>query len=680
MTAWATMSCLGLLLLVAAASERSKYETFYVSPTGNDRWTGRLARPSADRSDGPFRTIERARNAIRDLKARGGLKRPVRVLIREGTYYLNRPLVFTPEDSGTEECPVVYAAYRGERPVISGGRPITAWRQCEVNGTRAWVAELPRVKAGKWYFRQLWVDGERRFRPRLPKRKWYFFAGLLDIDHRTPWQRGQKRALFEPGHIRNWRNLSDVEVVFLTLWRESHLPIARVDEQKHIVTFAKASQTRLTEDFSMKPGRYYVDNVFEALQEPGEWYLDRGEGLLYYIPKRGERPNEAEVVAPRLTQLLRIVGAGDGKEAVEHIRFRGLTFSHTDWQLPENQAGAAQAAVNVPGAVYLRGARRCSFTDCTFAHLGNYAVEFDRGCTDNRLSRCSIHDLGAGGVKIGHRTQGTTVVDCEICDGGHVYHSAVGVWIGDSGHNRIAYNHIHHFYYTGVSVGWTWGYGRSNATHNLIEYNHIHHIGQGLLSDMGGIYTLGVSPGTRLRFNLIHDVESYSYGGWGIYPDEGSSHIVIENNVVYRTKTGGFHQHYGRENVVQNNIFAYARQGQIQRTRIEDHTSFIFRRNIVYWTTGPLLHGNWKQIRAVFDYNLYWREGGKPFDFAGRSLEEWRAEGQDQHSIVADPKFRAPREGDFSLSPSSPANRIGFKPIDLSRIGPRRRRQRKEGM
>lgn len=669
-------TCLAIAVcaLAAGSAGRRRTHVFHVAPDGDDRWSGSPARPRADGSDGPLASLDGARYAIRKLKAAGPLTGPVQVRLHGGTYFLRRPFVLKAQDSGTEDCPVTYLAAPGEHPVISGGRLLTGWRPAEVNGRKAWALDLPDVAAGRWYFRQLWVGGERRFRPRLPRTKWTFFDGLLDIDADTHWASGQSRARFKPGDIQRWRNLADCEVVFLTLWRESRMPIADVDTRRRIVRFAKPSSTRLTEDFLMKPGRYYVDNVFEALERPGDWYLDRGEGVLYYLPRRGEKPEEVEVIAPCLEALVRVEGDARGRNPVHDIHFRGLTFSHTQWELPPETSGAMQAAVTVPGALYLRGAQRCGFTACTVAHLGTYAIEFDTGCSDNRVSRCELSDLGAGGVKIGHGSTATQVADCHIHDGGHLFHSAVGVWIGNSGHNTVVHNDIHDFYYTGISVGWTWGYGKSNATHNIVEWNHIYNLGKGLLSDMGGIYTLGISPGTRLRYNLIHDVEAYAYGGWGIYPDEGSTGILIENNIVYRTKTGGFHQHYGRENLVRNNIFAFARLGQIQRTRVEEHLSFIFERNIVYWDRGPLLHGNWTEPAARFDRNCYWRVGGKRFDFAGRKLDEWQALGQDLHSIVADPGFAAPEQGDFSLKPDSPAVKgIAFRPIDLSRVGPRRR-------
>jgi hypothetical protein len=261
------------------------------------------------------------------------------------------------------------------------------------------------------------------------------------------------------------------------------------------------------------------------------------------------------------------------------------------------------------------------------------------------------------------------IVQNTIAHGGRLHPAAVGVWLGFASHNLVANNDIYDFYYTGISVGWMWGYFPTGAHHNIIADNHIYQIGQGVLSDMGGIYLLGPAPGTVVRGNRIHDVQSYGYGGWGIYPDEGSSDLLIEKNVVYRTKSAGFHQHYGRNNLIRNNIFAFGQEAQWMRTRAEDHLSFTLERNIVLWEEGQLLGSNWSGNNYRLDRNLYWKRSGKPFTFAGMSLQEWQAKGQDLHSLIADPLFVAPEKGDFRLKPGSPAEKIGFEPIDMQRAG-----------
>ena len=257
-----------------------------------------------------------------------------------------------------------------------------------------------------------------------------------------------------------------------------------------------------------------------------------------------------------------------------------------------------------------------------------------------------------------------------------MFHSAIGVWIGQSYNNLISHNHIHDFYYSGFSVGWTWGYGPALARGNIVKYNHVHHIGVRsngdgpILSDMAGISTLGNQPGTVIKSNIFHDVAGFRYGGWGIYFDEGSTHIVAENNLVYRTTHGGFHQHYGKENVVRNNIFAFARDSQIQATRPEEHLSFTFERNIVYWRSGPLSNsGNLRNIKVAFDQNLYWIEAGGEIKIGGMSWDEWREKGMDANSMIADPKFMAPEKDDFRLSPDSPAFKLDFVPFDTSEVG-----------
>ncbi len=389
----------------------------------------------------------------------------------------------------------------------------------------------------------------------------------------------------------------------------------------------------------------------------------------------------ALVVAPRLEQLVVFAGEPARQQFVEHVHLRGLTFSDSNWELPAKDAGDAQAASIVPGAIVATGTRHCALEGCTLRNLGSYAVELREGCQENRLVRNEIAHCAAGGIRLSGgaagspaelRTGKNTISDNHIHHCGEVFHSGVGILSMHSAGNAIAHNHVHHLYYTGISAGWVWGYAPSVSRDNLIEFNHIHDIGQGLLSDMGGVYLLGSAPGTAVRNNRIHDVDSWSYGGWGVYTDEGSSGVLIENNLVYRTKSGGFHQHYGKDNVVRNNIFALARTEQVARSRKEPHKSFTFERNIVYYREGALLGKNWDGDGFEIDYNDYYNAAGGPVAFPGGDLASWQKRGHDRHSIIADPRFVATERDDFTLRPDSPALKLGFVPIDLSRVGPRR--------
>jgi hypothetical protein len=689
--------------------------TVFVSPAGFDSASGTLRKP--------VRSLNRALVLIRQRRNSANSPVDAQIVLRGGTHFLTHPIVLTPDDSGiaptatnnTESDtghPLLIASAKGERAIISGGRIITGFRQTTVNGVAAWVAHLPNVKTGRWNFNQLWVNGHRARRTHLPENGYFRIAEPLDDPAResssgTPVFRGHQRFRFAGDDLSPFKNLTDAEFVALHFWIESRIPFKSINPHEKIAHLAWRPRMQLTDDFAGGGAVYYVENIMEALRKPGQWYLDRPAGNLYYIPRRGETIGKSEVIAPVLQHLLCLEGNAEKGNFVQHIRIENITFSHNEYTPDtESRIATPQAACHVPGAIIFNAARRCEIRNCTLKHIGSYGIEVIGGSADCDITHTTIRDTAAGGVKVFHSSLDTsgsqvaltgkaakwlscrriTVSDCHIHDGGYRNRQAVGVLVGRCSGCRILRNHIHDFDYTGISVGWTWGYAEGDACGNIIEYNHIHHIGRGVLSDMGGIYTLGHQQGTRIRYNVIHDVESRGYGGWGIYTDEGSTDILIESNLVYRTKSQGFHQHYGRRTIICNNIFAFGREGQMRISRVEaPHLAATFHRNIVVsdvpdtwvdvkdgWTAKqpkPALH-------LDSDYNLYWfTKRFSALKFAGRSFAQWQRLGFDKDSIIANPAFADLAAGDFTLKSNSPAIRkLNFIPWDISAAGPKHKR------
>jgi len=685
-------SILFLLLIALAQLANAQSVTICVSPEGNDQNSGKSV-------EAPLATLQKALDNWAVMKKSNQTVSEAIISLAGGTYHLSEPVKITPENGGSEKSSLILRSADDQKAVFNGARKITGWKKAK---NKLWMAQVPEAKEGKWLFNQLFVNGKQKTLARFPNEGFFTVARFPDGGGDIDYQTNAKRFEFKKGDIDPlWKNLKDVRVIVYHFWSDSHLVIDTVDSKTNIVGFKHESEKRFTDDFSNEGARYIVENVLEALDSPGEWYLDRHKGLLYYMPMPGENMETAEITAPVTKEFIRFEGASN-RVPVENVTVENIAFEYSNFNLPENDANDYQGSMTIPASVTAIAARNITLKNCSFTNLGSFAFDIQKACSNISVVGNKLEHLAAGAFKINggtendplmDRTRNIIVSDNEILHYGEKYPSAVGILLMNAEGCYIGHNHIFDGWYTGISVGWVWGYQRSVSRDNIIEFNHIHQIGQGLLSDMGGIYTLGVSPGTVIRNNLIHDVESNKYGGWGIYNDEGSTGILIENNIVYNTKYAAYNIHYAKELTVRNNIFALGRLEVLNRGKQEPHNTVYFENNIVYWNSvkDPYT-GNWKDLPYVFhqnpnsttqptftstfdaDYNIYFNplQSLDSLRFNGMNWDQWQQKGKDIHSLYTDPLFVNPEKYDFTLKPTSPAFELGFKNIDMSEVGPRK--------
>ena len=626
-------------------------------------------------------TINGAVSKIRILRKEQTFDGPAEVIIGNGQYFVTGPIVLNPEDSGTEQSQLIFSAEVGAHPVFYGGKNIHGFEKLS---EKLWCAKIPEVSEYGWSFEQLFVNGKRAVRAKSPNSGFY---SLKDVSE-TVLNKG--KGLFPDLAVQRLSISNEAANRFASISKGEFSNAVLTfyhnwdNTRKHILGFDKDSSAVFIGGEGMKPWNnlnknslFILENYKAALDTCGEWFLDP-KGYLYYMPLPGESISNLEVMAPVTDNFILIQGDPKSGKKVENIRFEGLSFQVSGYKMPAGGNEPAQAAAPVEGVVMVDFAKNIQFINCEIAHTGTNAIWFRNSCSDCRIEHCYIHDLGAGAIKIGNfadsdkqgdLTRNIIVDNNIIRSGGFVFPCAVGVTLFHTSDNQITHNEIADFRYSGISVGWVWGYTFSPTKRNKIEFNHIHHLGWGELSDMGGVYCLGESEGTTVSNNLIHHVYSYDYGGWGLYTDEGSTGIVMENNLVYNCKSSGFHQHYGKENIIRNNIFANNLKAQLQATRIENHLSFTFAHNIIWFSTGDLLSNNWGKINIQSDNNCYWDTRSKDIRFGKLSFIDWQKSGKDVHSFVANPDFTDPLAFDFSIKNKGVLQKIGFKVFDYSLAG-----------
>ncbi len=695
--------CIYLVLLAAAAQAG---ELYVVPPT-----QGKAEQDGSKRH--PFTSIVQARDAIRKTKE-SGISEPWTVYLSKGVHPIPETIQFEPVDSGSADTPVIYRG-KGKQTVLSGGIQINGWQK---DDSGYWTANIPADASGTpLYFETLYVNDRRAVRSRFPD------TGFL-VPHDTV-QRVHTNVATKIKYAQASIQAKESELDLLKNVSQAELKFAQIivhhkwDTTRRIITgFDADNGTVMTQGGLWKPwnkwttsSMYYLENVRSAFDQPGEWYYDGVNGKVLYRPLPNEKPENSSftVARPGLICLIRFAGDIANTNFVKNISFIDMSMSYTDSPrredqmkiavFPEDFIGATdkpgptqfepqQAAARTEPAIFADGAHNITFENCELTHLGEYGIWFRSGCVSNRIQSCRIFDIGAGGIRIGATgsegakpppagvSTNTTgwcsshnIIDnCVINRGGRFHAAGVAVWIGNSADNQVTHNDISDFFYTGVSIGWVWGYSGSFAQRNSVCYNRIYNIGQRALGDMGGVYTLGTSFGTKVCNNVIFDIDSYTYGGWGLYTDEGSEGILMENNLVYNTKDGSFHQHYGRNNIIRNNILCNSREYQVAASRKEKHCSFIFERNIIYWNKGPAFKPHTTEKSIVWRNNIWFMKSGS-IDFEGKTFAEWQQSGCDENGREADPLFKNMEKNDFRLKTKSPALQLGFIEFEPSKAG-----------
>ena len=685
---------------------------FYVSPKGSDAWSGTLAEPDEGRANGPFATLARARDAVRDLKK--SKSTDIVVLVREGTYRLEETVVFGLEDSGKGDATITYAAYPGEKPVFSSGRQIKDLKK--VTGE---LPGLPKAAQGK----VLAADVSGRFH------------AIFDSEGMLPRARSEgfqttpggdlKTLNFPDGKLKNWPNVEDVEIMIRPShqWMVNILPLVSVDEE------TKTARTSIEATYAMKSlgQSCWVENVLDELDEPGEWALNTKEGKLYLWP-RGTSP----VVAPQLLELIRVEGKidemGPTDVPVRNLCFRGLTFMHGDRYLFDKDDAGVQHDWDVVdkdnAMVRLRGAENCVVDKCHFLHSGSGAVRVDLYGQENKISNNHIEHIGGTGILLGGYGPGTKdvsrknlVYNNHIHHVGEIYWHSPGILLWQSGENRVANNLIHNTNYCGMIIcGMVTKFvtrtgrevSRSIRRHevgqvedlpatptiedvrpylhshdNLIEYNEIHHAME-KLGDGNGVYIRGSGAGNIIRRNYIHHLVNPIGSQSGIRTDGGQMDTLIAENLIYRCTSQGLILKLN--NRAENNVIAYVLDGSRQAKGtpvvylklVEGPNTGTIKHNIFYhpgtkaafFTEGGGGADGGQPARAADgdkDYNIYYC-AGKP-EVSQAALDRMQREGVDAHSLAVDPLFVDPENGDFRFKPDSPALKMGIVPFDMSKVG-----------
>ncbi|MEI8012659.1 MAG: dockerin type I domain-containing protein, partial [Candidatus Omnitrophota bacterium] len=704
----------------------------YVAHDGNDAWSGQY--PQAQNGDGPVASMEAALNLI---KIGYGFV-PVNINFRGGTYRLTKTVSFSGTQTGSAQKPVVFKPYNNEKVILSGAQPVTSSWTPWANKPSVFLTDVSGIVSKYGAFTSLFVNGRRAVRARAPNtgfymiksvdpdtsisafhfngadinpawhdlrnvevvsyRRWLesrfcidrieadnvFFQGNLGID-------GVSRSSFESsftngGAIFDWlmqngyfNQTTGVAGVPKLLNDDARvrLNLAYPADAPRILTTLRAAFHGYDWDYTSGTGRYYVENVLEALDSAGEWYLDQVDNKLYYWPLPGEDLATAAIEAPVLSTYLSITGAS-------YFEFKDLEWSYGAWFLPPT--GDPSIWASTAAGVLQATGNHVTVDHNNFHSLGVTAI-LSSSCNDCNFVRNIFEDLGAAAINFTGNTN--EISDNRIETIGRIYQPAAGLGVRGEG-NLISHNEISDGFYSGIILAQMFYPDSVLHAPNIVEFNHVHHVMK-RLNDGASIYVSGGGPGAVpnpsrviIRNNFIHDniMTDQTYAGLiiGLYLDERSMEAKIYNNVVYSCGTSLL-LHMAHGNELTNNIFAGALNStQLQffgtdplltAAKIPGNN---FQRNIIYSDHDLQVVAHSNNSMTTSDYNIYYKTYPNARNW---NLPWWHSLGFDLHDIEADPGFVDPGNHHFTLRSDALALKpiaeggIGFVNIDLSTVGPR---------
>ncbi|MGZ8946440.1 MAG: right-handed parallel beta-helix repeat-containing protein [Methylococcaceae bacterium] len=664
---------------------------YYVNPNGNDLWSGGLQQPNAARTNGPFKTLERAKKAIRTLKMNSAFKDNVTVNIASGRYYLSQTLTFNLIDSGLPGKEILWQGEPGAQVTISAGLPIT----CKKRDTTFWdcpVTKLPvslaffdgnRIK-GKIPKFELFVNDQKLQLARWPDKDWAHIK--MPVDQNTRFSVMETLPTLS-GTITD----AQVHIFPGNDWYDQYIGISSVDQ------FGNAIKLSASTTYPLASGRrFYIQNLPSLLNAPGEWIYNAATKTVSFILPAGITP--AEVMLSSLPNII----TADG---LSYLTFKNISFQHS-----------------TATAITIKNSSNIVMDDLDVNSIGGKGVDINGG-KNVQLSNSKIHHTGAAAVIVSGGDRNTLQASGHVIYNNYIHHMSTVILTSTPGVevNGVGVTVSHNLLEQGASNAITIA-----GNENLIEKNEVHHFCM-QASDCGAIYS-GRNwswRGNAIRNNYIHDIIGYGLksvdiaknqvvysadGAVGVYLDDGASGFDVSGNIFENAGSMALQLGGGRDNAIYNNYFntnAFAilvddrwptydwNQNQVPldaspyKTAIwqQKYPELAAPMNNKTWPEGNKIERNiivtskpdGRSLRyevpmgsTIIGDNLVWStKGNLAVDYnlldqsknvGGASWSQWIAEGVEKGSILADPCVTIVNKT-MSTCADSPVNTIGFIPL-----------------